>query len=100
MHHNDRRSVSGCQENRAKPASWGWSCRDRDAARDENGRSGFNRPRKSGIVRSNPGSSGECRIKYREDIRRGIENVPACFAEMLRGDNFGKMLVQVGVDPT
>jgi len=36
MHHNDRRSVSGCQENRAKPASWGWSCRDRDAARDEN----------------------------------------------------------------
>jgi NADPH-dependent curcumin reductase CurA len=40
------------------------------------------------------------KIKYREDIRRGIENVPACFAEMLRGDNFGKMLVQVGVDPT
>jgi len=39
-------------------------------------------------------------IKYREDIRRGIENVPACFAEMLRGDNFGKMLVQVGADPT
>jgi hypothetical protein len=62
MHHNDRRSVSGCQENRAKPASWGWSCRDRDAARDENGRSDFNRPRKSGIVRSNPGSSGECRF--------------------------------------
>jgi NADPH-dependent curcumin reductase CurA len=40
------------------------------------------------------------KIKYREDIRQGIENVPACFAEMLRGDNFGKMLVQVGSDPT
>jgi NADPH-dependent curcumin reductase CurA len=40
------------------------------------------------------------RIKYREDIRHGIENVPAAFAEMLRGDNFGKMLVQVGEDPT
>jgi hypothetical protein len=40
------------------------------------------------------------RIKYLEDIRQGIENVPACFAEMLRGDNFGKMLVQVGNDPT
>ena len=40
------------------------------------------------------------RIKYREDIRHGIENVPDCFSEMLRGDNFGKMLVQVGVDPT
>jgi len=39
-------------------------------------------------------------IRYREDIRQGLENVPACFAEMLRGDNFGKMIVQVGVDPT
>jgi NADPH-dependent curcumin reductase CurA len=39
-------------------------------------------------------------LKYREDIRQGLDNVPACFAEMLRGDNFGKMLVQVGVDPT
>ena len=39
-------------------------------------------------------------IKYREDIRHGIEIVPAAFAEMLRGDNFGKMLVQVGDDPT
>ncbi|MBI3675745.1 MAG: NADP-dependent oxidoreductase [Proteobacteria bacterium] len=42
--------------------------------------------------------SGE--IKYREDIRHGIETVPACFSEMLRGDNFGKMLVQVSDDPT
>lgn len=39
-------------------------------------------------------------IQYREDIRHGIENVPACFSEMLRGDNFGKMLVQVAPDPT
>ena len=39
-------------------------------------------------------------VKYREDIRRGLENIPACFAEMLRGDNFGKMLVQVSDDPT
>jgi len=39
-------------------------------------------------------------LKYREDIRQGLETVPACFAEMLRGDNFGKMLVRVGVDPT
>jgi NADPH-dependent curcumin reductase CurA len=40
------------------------------------------------------------RIKYREDIRQGIENIPACFSEMLRGDNFGKMLVQVSEDPS
>jgi hypothetical protein len=39
-------------------------------------------------------------VKYREDIRQGIESVPTCFAEMLRGDNFGKMLVKVGEDPT
>jgi NADPH-dependent curcumin reductase CurA len=40
------------------------------------------------------------KIKYREDIRQGLETVPTAFAEMLRGDNFGKMLVQVGADPT
>jgi NADPH-dependent curcumin reductase len=40
------------------------------------------------------------KIKYREDIRQGLENVPTCFGEMLRGGNFGKMLVQVAPDPT
>jgi NADPH-dependent curcumin reductase CurA len=40
------------------------------------------------------------KVRYREDIRQGIEAVPAAFAEMLRGDNFGKMLVQVSPDPT
>jgi NADPH-dependent curcumin reductase CurA len=40
------------------------------------------------------------KIKYREDIRRGLETIPTAFAEMLRGDNFGKMLVQVSADPT
>jgi NADPH-dependent curcumin reductase len=39
-------------------------------------------------------------IRYREDIRQGLEAIPTCFAEMLRGDNFGKMLVQVSEDPT
>lgn len=39
-------------------------------------------------------------IKYREDIREGLANIPACFAEMLRGDNFGKMLVRIAPDPT
>jgi NADPH-dependent curcumin reductase CurA len=40
------------------------------------------------------------RIKYREDIRQGLEALPTAFAEMLKGGNFGKMLVQVGEDPT
>jgi len=35
------------------------------------------------------------KIKYREDIRRGLENVPTCFGEILRGGSFGKMLAQV-----
>ena len=43
-------------------------------------------------------ASGE--VKYREDIRQRLETVPTCFAEMLRGDNFGKMLVQVAPDTT
>jgi hypothetical protein len=39
-------------------------------------------------------------VKYREDIRQGFESVPAVFAEMMRGGNFGKTLVQVSGDPT
>ena len=39
-------------------------------------------------------------VKYREDIREGLETLPAAFAEMLKGGNFGKMLVRVSVDPT
>lgn len=39
-------------------------------------------------------------VRYREDIRQGIENVPTAFAEMMRGGNFGKTLVQVAEDPT
>ena len=39
-------------------------------------------------------------LKYREDIRQGLETLPTAFAEMLKGGNFGKMLVQVGEDPT
>ncbi len=43
-------------------------------------------------------ASGE--IRYLEDIRPGVEAIPQCFSEMLRGDNFGKMLVQLSNDPT
>ena len=74
MHHNDRRSVSGCQENRAKPASWGWSCRDRDAARDENGRSAFRIRQKCDIVRLNAGASGEYRLKSALRFRFNVES--------------------------
>ena len=40
------------------------------------------------------------RIKYKEDIVEGIDNAPRAFIGMLRGDNFGKMQVKLGPDPT
>ncbi len=40
------------------------------------------------------------RIRYREDVVGGIENAPAAFIGMLRGDSIGKRLVQAGDDPT
>ena len=39
-------------------------------------------------------------VRYREDIREGFEAIPTVFAEMLRGENFGKTLVRVAPDPT
>jgi NADPH-dependent curcumin reductase CurA len=39
-------------------------------------------------------------VRYREDLREGLESVPAAFTEMLQGNNFGKTLVRVSQDPT
>ncbi len=40
------------------------------------------------------------RLKYKEDIVQGIENAPRAFIGLLRGENFGKLQVQLGPDPT
>jgi NADPH-dependent curcumin reductase CurA len=40
----------------------------------------------------------EGKLVYRETVLEGIENVPAAFAGLFRGDNTGKMLVRVGPD--
>jgi NADPH-dependent curcumin reductase len=37
----------------------------------------------------------EGRLKYREDVVSGLENAPEAFIGMLKGRNFGKMLVKV-----
>ncbi len=37
----------------------------------------------------------EGRIKYREDVVDGIDNAPRALIGLLRGENFGKMLVRV-----
>ncbi len=49
------------------------------------------------VCRAGTGPSGRHgpQPKYREDIRPGLENAPAAFADMLSGGNFGKTLVQV-----
>ena len=40
------------------------------------------------------------RLKYREDIVNGLEHGPAAFIGLFDGRNLGKLLVQVGPDPT
>lgn len=39
------------------------------------------------------------RLRYRESIAEGIENAPAAFIGLLRGENFGKQLVRLGPEP-
>ncbi len=38
-------------------------------------------------------------LRYRESVVEGLENAPEALAQVLRGGNFGKMLVRVGDDP-
>jgi NADPH-dependent curcumin reductase CurA len=40
------------------------------------------------------------RLRYRETVIEGIENAPGAFLGLLRGENVGKMLVQVGPSDT
>ncbi len=40
----------------------------------------------------------EGKLLYKEDVIEGIENMPAAFLRLLRGENFGKQLVKAG-DP-
>ena len=42
----------------------------------------------------------EGRLKYREDVVEGLDRAPEAFIGLLRGRNVGKMLVQVGADPS
>lgn len=42
----------------------------------------------------------EGKIKYKEDVREGLEQAPRALIGVLRGENFGKMIVKVSDDPT
>jgi NADPH-dependent curcumin reductase CurA len=37
----------------------------------------------------------EGKLKYREDVVNGLENAPEAFIGLLRGRNFGKLLIKV-----
>ncbi|MCH8062843.1 MAG: hypothetical protein IH861_10100 [Chloroflexi bacterium] len=37
----------------------------------------------------------EGKVKYREDVVEGLENAPRAFIGLMRGANFGKLLVKV-----
>jgi len=39
-------------------------------------------------------------LRHREDVVDGLENAPEALIGLLKGRNFGKLLVQVGPDPT
>jgi NADPH-dependent curcumin reductase CurA len=41
------------------------------------------------------GILGEGRIKYREDVVEGLGKAPRALIGLLRGENFGKLLVRV-----
>lgn len=42
----------------------------------------------------------EGRVKYREHRVQGLENAPATLIGLLKGENFGKVVVEVSKDPT
>jgi len=52
------------------------------------------------FVRDCGGWLREGQLKYREDIVEGLERAPEAFIGLLQGQNFGKLLVRVGEDPT
>ncbi len=42
----------------------------------------------------------EGRVKYREDFVDGLENAPKALMGLLKGKNFGKLVIRVSSDPT
>jgi len=48
------------------------------------------------FLRDMSGWMREGKIKYREDVVEGLENAPEAFLGLLKGKNFGKLIVRVG----
>ncbi|VAW05896.1 Putative oxidoreductase YncB [hydrothermal vent metagenome] len=47
------------------------------------------------FVRKAMGWLAEGKLKYRETVTEGLENAPAAFIGMLKGENFGKQIVKI-----
>ena len=56
--------------------------------------------RETDFLRDVSGWLKEGKIRYKEDVVEGLENAPRAFLGLFRGENFGKLLVRVGDDPT
>ena len=52
-----------------------------------------------GFIADMTGWMRDGKLKYRETIAEGIDNAPAAFIGMLKGENFGKQIVRLGPDP-
>jgi NADPH-dependent curcumin reductase CurA len=55
----------------------------------------FTRSHGRDFVRDMSGWVADGSVRYREDVVEGLESAPGAFAGMLRGANFGKLLVKV-----
>src|SRR3954464_6828931 len=60
----------------------------------------FVRSHTRGFVRDMSGWVADGSVRYREDVVEGLDVAPEAFRGMLRGANFGKLLVRVSPDPT
>jgi len=56
----------------------------------------FSRSHGRDFVRDMGGWIADGQVRYLEDVVDGLENAPSAFAGMLRGENFGKLIVKVG----
>jgi hypothetical protein len=65
MHQDGRKSVSECRDSRAT-ASWARFCPEVYAGSLAIGFQRFYRAQKNAILRSNPGSPGECQMKRKK----------------------------------
>ena len=47
------------------------------------------------FVEEMAGWIGDGKVKWRETVEEGIENAPAAFLKLFKGENLGKMLVKL-----